>query len=61
MKLPNLVRRESASMKMKFLAPVIAIAVAVLLNLALYIAIGRDPSAVFYALLVEPFLSWSSF
>jgi general nucleoside transport system permease protein len=46
---------------MKVLAPGIAFAVAVLLNLALYLAIGRNPAAVFYALLVEPFLSWSSF
>jgi general nucleoside transport system permease protein len=61
MRLPTLVRRESASMKMKVLAPGIAFAVAVLLNLALYVAIGRNPAAVLYALLVEPFLSWSSF
>ena len=60
MRLPALVRRESASMKIKVLAPGIAFGVAVLLNLALYVAIGRNPAAVFYALLVEPFLSWSS-
>ncbi len=58
---PLLVRRESASLTMKFLAPLIALGVAVLFNLALYVAIGRDPVAVFYALLIEPFLSWASF
>lgn len=60
MRLPTLVRRENASMKMKFLAPLIAFAIAILLNFTLYVAIGRNPAAVFYALLVEPFLSWSS-
>ncbi len=61
LRIPLLVRRESASPAMKVLAPLIALAAAVLFNLALYVAIGRDPVAVFYALLVEPFLSWASF
>lgn len=60
-RLPRLVRRDNASLTMKLLAPVIALGVAGLLNLLLYVAIGRDPVAVFHALLVEPFLSWASF
>ncbi len=46
---------------MKVLAPVVALAVATLANLGLYLVMGRDPAAVFYAMLLEPFLSWSSF
>jgi simple sugar transport system permease protein len=61
LRIPLLVRRETASPIMKVLAPLIALATAVLFNLVLYVAIGRDPIAVFYALLVEPFLSWASF
>ena len=32
-----------------------------MLNFLLYIVMGNDPVAVFYALLLEPFVSWSSF
>lgn len=58
---PRLARRDSASLTMKLLAPLIALAVAGIFNLLLYLAIGRDPLAVFRAMLAEPFLSWSSF
>jgi len=59
--LPSLVRRERASLTATLLAPAIALVVATLLNLALYVLMGRDPAAVVYAMLLEPFLSWSSF
>lgn len=58
---PVLVRRERASFGATLLAPFAALAVAVLLNFALTVAMGRDPAAVFYAMLLEPFLSWASF
>lgn len=59
--LPGLVRRERASLTATLLAPVAALAVAIILNLGLYMAMGRDPVAVVYAMLLEPFLSWASF
>jgi general nucleoside transport system permease protein len=59
--LPTLVRRERASVVATLVAPVIALVVAVVLNLFLYVLMGRDPAAVLYAMLLEPFLSWSSF
>lgn len=59
--LPSLVRRERASLAATLLAPLVALAIALALNLALYVAMGRDPAAVIYAMLLEPFLSWASF
>ena len=59
--LPTLVRRERASLTAKLLAPPIALIVTIALNLGLYIAMGRDPAAVIYAMLIEPFVSWASF
>ncbi|MBL0373580.1 ABC transporter permease [Rhizobium sp. KVB221] len=59
--IPTLVRRESASLAAMLLAPVVALAVAIILNLGLYMLMGRDPVAVVYAMLLEPFLSWASF
>ena len=58
---PTLVRRERASLKATLLAPVIALLIALALNLTLYVIMGRDPLAVTYAMLLEPFLSWASF
>lgn len=58
---PRLIRRENASRRVALIAPVAAIAAAIIVNLILYIAMGKDPKAVFYAMLVEPFVSWSSF
>lgn len=58
---PALVRRERASLVATLLAPPVALAVAVVLNLGLYVLMGRDPVAVVYAMLLEPFLSWASF
>ncbi len=58
---PTLVRRERASLAATLLAPVIALVIAIALNLGLYILMGRDPVAVVYAMLFEPFLSWASF
>ena len=59
--LPTLVRRQRASLKATLLAPLLALAVAIALNLGLYMLMGRDPVAVVHAMLLEPFLSWSSF
>ena len=59
--LPSLVRRERALLTASLLAPAVAMAVAIILNLGLYVAMGRDPVAVIYAMLLEPFLSWASF
>ena len=59
--LPTLVRRERASLAATLLAPPIALAVATILNLGLYVLLGRDPVAVVHAMLLEPFLSWTSF
>ncbi|APO79323.1 sugar ABC transporter permease protein (plasmid) [Rhizobium etli 8C-3] len=59
--LPTLVRRERASLTATLLAPAVALGVATIFNLGLYVLMGRDPIAVFYAMLLEPFLSWASF
>ena len=59
--LPTLTRRERASRKAMLLAPPLALVAAILLNLGLYMLMGRDPVAVVHAMLLEPFLSWSSF
>ncbi|AZO28987.1 ABC transporter permease [Mesorhizobium sp. M1B.F.Ca.ET.045.04.1.1] len=59
--LPVLVRREHASLAIKLVAPPTALGLATLLNLGLYLLMGRDPVAVFHAMLLEPFLSWASF
>jgi ABC-type uncharacterized transport system permease subunit len=59
--LPTLVRRERASLTAAMLAPLAALGIAVILNLGLYMLMGRDPAAVLYAMLLEPFLSWASF
>lgn len=58
---PSLVRRERASLLATLLAPPIALLIALILNLGLYVIMGRDPAAVLYAMLLEPFLSWASF
>lgn len=59
--LPTLVRREGASMAAALIAPLAALGIAVILNLALYMLMGRDPAAVLYAMLLEPFLTWAAF
>lgn len=59
--LPKLVRRERASLTANLLAPPVALIVTVILNLGLYVVMGRDPAAVVYAMLIEPFFSWASF
>ncbi len=57
----RLVRRERASRKLAVAAPLLALSAAILSNLILFVAMGKDPAAVFYALLLEPFLTWSGF
>lgn len=58
---PTLVRRERASVAAMLFAPLLALGVAVVLNLGLYAVMGRDPAAVVRAMLLEPFTSWASF
>lgn len=57
----QLIRREKASTRMAILAPIFALLTAMVLNLMIFLAMGKDPVAVFYAMLLEPFLSWSGF
>ena len=57
----RMIRRTTASRRMAVLAPMGALLLAIVLNFLLYIVMGNDPAAVFYALLLEPFVSWSSF
>jgi ABC-type uncharacterized transport system permease subunit len=57
----RLVRRASASRRMAVLAPLAAMAITIIVNLALYLVMGKDPVAVFHAMLIEPVVSWSSF
>ncbi|MCB1445153.1 MAG: ABC transporter permease [Rhizobiaceae bacterium] len=59
--LPTFVRRERASLRAALLAPPLALGAAIVLNLGLYMLMGRDPLAVVHAMLLEPFLSWASF
>lgn len=59
--MPMLIRRDRASTKAAVLAPVVAVLAAIVVNLLLFMLMGKDPVAVFYAMLLEPFLSWSSF
>jgi ABC-type uncharacterized transport system permease subunit len=56
-----LARRERVSLWARLLAPPLALLAAIVLNLGLYVLTGRDVVAVFYAMLVEPFVSWASF
>jgi ABC-type uncharacterized transport system permease subunit len=57
----RLIRREHASARVAVLAPLIALSAAILVNMVLFLAMGKDPVAVFRAMLLEPFLSWYSF
>lgn len=57
----RLIRRETASTRWAIAAPILALAVAIVLNFALYAVRGHDAGAIFYAMLIEPFVSWSSF
>ena len=57
----RLVRRDRASRRMAVAAPLLALLAAILSNLILFMAMGKDPAAVFYALLLEPFMTWSGF
>lgn len=57
----RLIRREIASTRMAVLAPIGALAATIVLNFLLYVAMGKPAGAVFYAMLLEPFVSWTSF
>lgn len=57
----RLVRREKASRRMAVLAPLLALLAAMVVNLLLFVAMGKDAGAVFFAMLLEPFSSWAGF
>ena len=57
----RLVRRDRASRHMAVAAPLLALVAAIAFNLVLFLVMGKDAGAVFYALLLEPFLGWSGF
>lgn len=57
----RLVRRDSASRTAALVAPAVALGLALVLNLALYAAMGKAPLAVLHAMLVEPFTSIGAF
>jgi simple sugar transport system permease protein len=59
--LPKLVKRDRPSIVLKIIAPVLALVSATLLNLLLYLVMGKDPLAVFGAMILEPFISFPSF
>lgn len=58
---PKLVKRERPSLTITILAPLLALVAATLLNLLLYLIMGKDPVAVFHAMILEPFISFPSF
>jgi len=58
---PKLMKRERPSLSIKILAPLVALVVATLINLLLYLVMGKDPVAVFHAMILEPFISFPSF
>jgi ABC-type uncharacterized transport system permease subunit len=57
----RLVRRERASTAAALAAPLVALGLSMLASLVLFAAIGRPAGTALYALIVEPFLSWSAF
>lgn len=59
--LPTLERRDRASLTMLIASPFLALALAAVCNLFLYISIGVDPLVVFKAMLIDPFTSYFSF
>lgn len=59
--MPKLVKRDRPSIALKIIAPVLALVSATLLNLLLYLIMGKDPVAVFGAMILEPFISFPSF
>lgn len=58
---PKLIKREQSSLSIKIVAPLLALVAATLLNLLLYLVMGKDPAAVFRAMILEPFISFPSF
>ena len=58
---PKLVKRERPSLSVTILAPLLALIAATFLNLMLYLIMGKDPGAVFHAMILEPFISFPSF
>ncbi|WP_255418683.1 ABC transporter permease [Paracoccus sp. JM45] len=57
----RLARRDKASRKLAVVAPVVALLLSIALNFALYMAMGKNPVAVFQAMLIEPVISWPAF
>lgn len=58
---PTLVKRDRPSLSLTILAPILALVAATLINLLLYLIMGKDPIAVFHAMILEPFVSFPSF
>ncbi|MCM5555793.1 ABC transporter permease [Pleomorphomonas sp. NRK KF1] len=58
---PMLVKRDRPSLSLKILAPLLALVAATLINLLLHVFMGKDPVAVFHAMILEPFISFPSF
>ncbi|MFZ1470731.1 MAG: ABC transporter permease [Paracoccaceae bacterium] len=57
----TLLRRETASRGMAFLAPLIALACTILTSLVLFWILGKPAGRALYALLIEPFVGWYNF
>lgn len=58
--MPELIRREHASLRATLLAPVLALALTILASLVLFAALGKPAGTALRSLLIEPFLSWYS-
>ena len=54
-------RRETASRLAAFLAPLIALACAILTSLVLFWILGKPAGRALYSLLIEPFIGWYNF
>ena len=57
----TLQRRDSASRTGAFLAPLMALAGAILTSLLLFWVLGKPAGLALYALLIEPFVGWYNF
>ena len=56
--MPELVRREHASLGATVLAPALALALTLVASLVLFALLGKPAGTALHALFVEPFLSW---
>lgn len=56
--MPELIRRENASLRAALLAPFIALALTVMSSLVLFALLGKPAGTALRALFIEPFLTW---